>query len=296
MQLIAHIIVYLSVSAALSLAWVVAGDGTVADLRAYVASPATALDRSFWPVWAWLIGATSVVIHAAIALSHSVRPREVEAPSRQLGIDLGRHAADQIRSMVTTATTPPNASEPESTEAVGHRFVVAMFTDIVGSTELNERLGDAAWGERLVAHRKLVRSAAGARNGAEVSTQGDGFFLRFDDPAEAVACAVDIQRRLARQRISDHGVPEIRIGIHVGNALHDDNDVLGSVVNIAARLMSVAGPSEILITEPVADSANDARLEERGLVELKGIRQPRHVVAVDWRPRHRRLLRSVARR
>ena len=158
-----------------------------------------------------------------------------------------------------------------------------LFTDISGSTSLNEELGDDVWARVVNEHRTLVRDATQRFGGTEVATQGDGFFMRFDDAPSAVRCAIDIQRRLAHQRAGDALVPPVRIGIHSGEAIHGDDDVLGQVVNIGARLMEVADHHDVIITEPVVDRGElPVPAEDRGLVSLKGMAQRRHVLALCW--------------
>ena len=158
-----------------------------------------------------------------------------------------------------------------------------MFTDLTDSTITNEQVGDSVWAEIVSRHRNVVRAATEQHHGVEVGTQGDGFFVRFDQLTDAAACAVRIQRESAEQRGNGSFVPPVRVGIHGGDAVHDDDDdVLGQVVNIAARLLAVAQPHEILVTEPVADAVESGTLDDRGLVTLKGISQPRHVLALSW--------------
>ncbi len=79
-------------------------------------------------------------------------------------------------------------------------------------------------------------------------------------------------------------MPELRVGIHAGEAVADDNDLVGRVINLAARVNDAADPGEILVTEPAADHLSPGvALIDRGLLPLKGIVQPRHLLAVAWR-------------
>lgn len=249
---VTHALIYLSACSTVSIVWVLLTDGTVDDLKGYGRTPGDALTLSFWPVWFWLLWGTAVAIHLAVVIGRLIpRPRR-------------RHRGEIQRS--------------------GRRHVVAMFTDLSGSTEANERLGDEAWAQLVKQHRRTVRELTDAHGGKEVSTQGDGFFVRFYDPGPALACAVAIQQRSREEREAGSALPPVRIGIHQGKAVHGDDDVLGQVVNIAARLLEVAGPHEILVTEPVADGADPADFADRGLVNLKGIAQPRHLLALRWDP------------
>ncbi len=170
-------------------------------------------------------------------------------------------------------------------------WVAVLFTDIVSSTPLNQRLGDDAWARVLSAHRALVRGTVTDHGGTEVGTQGDGFLVRFPDCDLAAACALDLQRRLATQRHehedrsgADGAAPiHVRMGLHAGEAVHDDDDLIGRVVNLAARVTAAAEADEILVTEPFADHLSGSLpLVDRGLRTLKGFDQPRHLLALVW--------------
>jgi len=163
------------------------------------------------------------------------------------------------------------------------RYVVVMFADVANSTALNEAMGDHAWTRLRARHLATLRGCIGEHDGAEVSTQGDGIFARFDHPADAVACAVEIQRRIEHHLEETGFAPRVRVGIHAGEAVEDESDLIGNMVNLAARVAAVADPSEICVTEPVADKTGDRfRLEDRGLHTLKGVARPRHLLSVRW--------------
>jgi class 3 adenylate cyclase len=158
-----------------------------------------------------------------------------------------------------------------------------MFTDIADSTRLTEDLGDDEWSRILAGHRELVRNLFAAHGGQVVGTQGDGCLGRFPTPAEAVLCAVELQRDIAQTRRDSSFPMQVRIGIHAGEAVEDDGDLVGRVVNVAARVTGATDPGEILVTEPVADYLGaQLRFEDRGLRELRGLAQPRHLLAVKW--------------
>ncbi len=164
------------------------------------------------------------------------------------------------------------------------RFAAAMFVDVVGSTQLTEALGDEAWAQVRTRFRTLVGECAEAVGGWEANTAGDGVLVRFDDPGAAVRCAIEIQRRLASQRDRTGFAPEVRIGVHSGDAVDDGGDLIGAVVNLASRVTSVAAPGEIVVTEHVADHVDSGiSTEDRGLHTLRGISRPRHLLAVHWR-------------
>jgi class 3 adenylate cyclase len=152
---------------------------------------------------------------------------------------------------------------------------------VVGATARGRALVAAEWDGALAQHSPLVRAAVGDRRGTEVGTQGDGFLARFDSPSDAVRCAVDIQRVVGEAHAAGGPPIAVRIGVHAGEVVDDGTDVVGRVVNLAARVTAEAEAGEILVTEPVADELGDHLIvEDRGLRPLKGIDRPRHLLAV----------------
>src|SRR4029079_3084987 len=127
------------------------------------------------------------------------------------------------------------------------------------------------WHEMLASHRQLVRQCVEANKGTEVGTQGDGFLVRFETPDAAIACAISLQRSMDESRTGGAFVPELRVGIHAGEAVADDNDLVGRGIILGAAVTDAAEPGDILITEPVADHLSPGvALVDRGLKPLKG--------------------------
>ena len=94
---------------------------------------------------------------------------------------------------------------------------------------------------------------------------------------------MDIQREIHHVQKSADFALENKIGIHAGEAVEDDGDLIGRVVNLASRVTDEANAGEILVTEPVADYlGSHLRLEDRGLCPLRGVAQPRHLLSVVW--------------
>lgn len=146
-------------------------------------------------------------------------------------------------------------------------LATVLFTDIVGATECAARLGDRTWRDVLEKHHALVRKELERFRGREVDTAGDGFFATFDGPARGVRCALAIRDVVKRLGI------EIRAGLHTGECELIANKVGGIAVHIGARVMSVAGPGEVLVSRTVKDLVVGSPIEfsDRGLHELKGI-------------------------
>lgn len=142
-----------------------------------------------------------------------------------------------------------------------------LFTDLVGSTEMAEKLGDGPWRTVLSAFFEAARTEIGSLRGREVKTTGDGLLATFDGAARALHCAAAIRRAAARQGL------QVRMGIHVGEVEQIGSDVRGVAVHEAARIMGIAGAGEILVSEITRTLAQASGFEfdDRGVHELKGL-------------------------
>lgn len=163
-----------------------------------------------------------------------------------------------------------------------------MFTDIVGSTSLIEVIGDEAWNDLRRWHDQALRSSFDEYGGEEIDHAGDGFFVAFPDPASAVACAVEIQRRLAEHRRTQGFAPQVRMGLHATSATRDETGYVGLGVHAASRIASLAGAGEILASVETLEDVPVARASDLRSVALKGIVDPVDVVSIDWRSANER--------
>ncbi|HEU4899551.1 MAG TPA: adenylate/guanylate cyclase domain-containing protein [Actinomycetota bacterium] len=157
-----------------------------------------------------------------------------------------------------------------------------MFTDIVRSTNLVEALGDEAWGHLIRWHDEQLRSQFAAHGGEVVKAIGDGFFVAFQGPGDALACAVAIQRALAEHRRAHGFAPQVRIGVHAASATHEGLDYRGRGVNAAARVGALADGGEILATAQTAALAPTQPATGLRSVMLKGFADPVEVVSIEW--------------
>lgn len=272
-----HLFVYIAGISLVTMIWVLSGAGTVEEVREIVRGPATAQEKGFWPAYVIVTWTSLLIVHIGVVLSLGLFGRRARKRRRELA----KHAGE-VAAQLGLRAGGPQARRPSTPT---RKWVAVMFTDVVSSTRLTEELGDDEWTRVLSRHREFVRTCFSARGGKEVGTQGDGCLARFSSPADAVSCAVDIQRQLSEVTAEAGNFPlEVRIGVHAGDAVEDtDGDLIGRVVNVAARVTSEAEPGEILVTEPVADHVDgDVKLEDRGLVMLRGVSQPRHLLAVSW--------------
>jgi class 3 adenylate cyclase len=156
-----------------------------------------------------------------------------------------------------------------------------MFTDVVGSTNLVEALGDEAWDTLLRWHDTTLREVFTAHEGREISTTGDGFFVSFDSPEQAVAAAIAIQRRLAEHRQKQGFAPQVRIGLHASDAQQVGSNYRGKGVHEASRIAGLATGGQIIASlSTVGESYRSSGVRSE---LLKGLSEPMEVVTIDWR-------------
>jgi class 3 adenylate cyclase len=151
-----------------------------------------------------------------------------------------------------------------------------LFTDLVGSTERATGLGDAAWGKLLERHHDAVRQQLARFAGEEIDTAGDGFLALFDGPARAVRCGLGL-----RDALGELGL-EVRAGVHTGEVERPRGDKpRGIAVHVGARVMSLAGSGEVLVSATTRDlvAGSGLEFEDRGEHELKGVEGPRRLFA-----------------
>jgi adenylate cyclase len=103
----------------------------------------------------------------------------------------------------------------------------------------------------LELHRQVLRPIFAKHGGREVKTIGDAFLVEFGSALEAALCAVEVQRGIQRLNLKRGGNLRVRIGIHVGDVVHQGDDVLGDAVNVASRIERLAEPGGVCISEPV---------------------------------------------
>jgi class 3 adenylate cyclase len=182
--------------------------------------------------------------------------------------------------------------EEERPDLRGHTAadgtVTILFSDIQGSTALNERLGDQSFFELLREHNEIIRDQVRLHRGFEVKAQGDGFMIAFASPRAGVDCAIAIQRALAA-RIDDGAAEPIRVrmGLHTGEAIRERDDFFGRNVVLAARIAAEAYGGQILVSAPLKELAEgDGDVSFGGPRELglKGLSGTHTVHPVEWEP------------
>ncbi len=151
-----------------------------------------------------------------------------------------------------------------------------LFTDIVGSTERAAQVKDRRWIEQLDAHLTVVREELVRFDGVEVDTAGDGVLAVFDGPTRAIHCAQEIARRSRAIGI------DVRAGLHTGECEIHEGGYAGLTLHIGARVSTLAGAGQVLVTSTVRDlvMGTDLEFDDRGTHTLKGVPGDWHVLAV----------------
>ena len=164
-----------------------------------------------------------------------------------------------------------------SPEALGERVLATiLFTDMVGSTALLERIGDHAFAQLVREHNVRIRAAIDRFRGREIDAAGDGFLALFDGAAKAVHAAALMDRA-----VTELGA-RVRVGIHTGEVEIVGGRARGVAVHAAARVAALAGPGDVLVSGTTRDLLDGSGLdfEPRGEHELKGLSGPRAIFAL----------------
>lgn len=207
------------------------------------------------------------VANATQALMPDAELRLIDGTSSALFVDV-EPILELVREFVGAERPAPALDRVLST---------VLFTDIVGSTEHAAALGDAAWRTTLGEHDRIVTGAVERYRGRVVKTTGDGVLATFDGPARAVFAAAEAVRA-----VRDETGLELRAGVHTGEVELRGDDVAGVAVHVAARVMSLAGASELLASSTVRDLTAGSGLvfEDAGVHELKGVPGTWHLYRV----------------
>ena len=166
-----------------------------------------------------------------------------------------------------------------SVTSSGRVFSTVVFTDLSGSTQALHRLGDVRWASLLAEHNDAVRREIERFAGREVTTTGDGFLVIFDTPSRAIEGAMAMVAAARRFELTS------RAGVHTGEIELVGEDVRGIAVHASARILALARPDEVLVSETVRDllAGSGFSFEDRGEHELRGIEGRRRLYAATAR-------------
>jgi class 3 adenylate cyclase len=167
--------------------------------------------------------------------------------------------------------------------AAGAGVKTMLFTDLVGHTEMMQRLGDEQGRAVLREHERLTRDLLKEYGGTEIKTMGDAFMASFDSAHMALTCSVELQRAFTTRDIHGERL-QIRAGLNAGEPVAEEGDLFGSCVILASRAAASAGAAEILVTDVVRQLAagKGFTFADRGAIALKGFDEPIRLYEVRW--------------
>ena len=154
-----------------------------------------------------------------------------------------------------------------------------VFTDIVDSTVLAEAKGDSTWVDLIARHESVIREVTESHGGSVVKMLGDGSMLAFDSARAAIRASVDLQRAFEAEDFS------VRVGVHAGDVVRSEDDILGLTVNKAARVAAAADGGTIMVSSTVIDLVGSLQEVEFGdpvTVTLKGLSGTHQLVPIEW--------------
>ena len=159
-----------------------------------------------------------------------------------------------------------------------------LFADLRDYTRFTEEHGGAAAADLLDRYRGLVRESVARFAGAEIKTEGDSFYVVFQSASAAIGCALAIVEGAVAASAQRPDAPiRVGIGIHAGETVEADGGFVGSPVNVAARLCSLAGPGEVLVSDTVralTQAVAPVTFESLGRKNVKGLSEPIAVYSV----------------
>jgi class 3 adenylate cyclase len=198
-------------------------------------------------------------------------------PQPELYLTLERHSYPGVQ-RVSLASQRMVRSTSTGAEALAspRSLFTFLLTDIVGSTQTVERLGDKAWDELLKRHDSSVRTQLSLHGGMEVDHAGDGFLIIFNSATRAIRCATSVRDVLKSISI------DVRAGIHAGECEGAGTELSGIAVHFTARITSSARPGEILVSQTVRDLVAGSGLEFANgrMYALKGLSKKRRLFAL----------------
>ncbi|MDH3692225.1 MAG: hypothetical protein OEU36_22555 [Gammaproteobacteria bacterium] len=159
-----------------------------------------------------------------------------------------------------------------------------LFTDVEQSTALTDRVGDEKARAILRVHEKIVRAALIVHGGSEIKTMGDGFMATFSSASTALDAAIEMQQLIALEYLGSSTPIRIRIGIHAGEPIFENDDLYGAAVNRAARIMGQAEGGQILTSDLVRQlvAGKRYRFVDLGTTAIKGFAEPVRLFNVLW--------------
>ncbi len=232
---------------------------------------------------------TLVLHHRASRIFTGEMSRELAAkiPDARL-VELDGLWPDDIDGLAARIVAFVGDPEPATVSGSGQTpsgVRTVLFTDLVGHTEMMQRLGDTKGRDVLREHERITRETLKQHDGVEIKSDGDSFMVSFGSVAAAVDCAIALQRAFAA-RNEEGGEPlQLRMGLNAGEPVEEDGDLFGSTVILASRIAAKAGAGEILVPDTVRGllSGKGFVFGDRGEFVPKGFDEGVRLWDVRWR-------------
>ncbi len=218
----------------------------------------------------------AALLQEALNIAQTTGMKGLVQDALALKLELQGVASGSIYTSIDNVVRAVESERPEiSIHPAPDGTVTIMFSDIEDSTVLTERLGDEAWQGLLRKHNALIREQLRAYEGYEVKTMGDGFMVAFQSAKKGLDCAIAMQRAFAEHNTSHGEHVKIRIGLHAGEVIKDQDDFYGKNVIMASRVAGKAVGGEILVSsllrQLVESSVGSSMFGDPREVELKGL-------------------------
>ena len=251
-------------------------------------SPAVAAayldEQAAWRVTPELhnVTAPTLVVHVPGGSAEAARELAAAIPGSSF-VTAERAFDHLVRAFLRGESANPQRGRRLPEKAAGS-VITVLFTDIVGHTEMMQRLGDAKGRDVLREHERITRETLKQHGGAEVKTDGDSFMASFASVSSAVDCAVALQRSFAEYSASADEPIVVRMGLHAGEPIAEGNDLFGSSVIMASRIKAQASGGEILVSDVVRSllSGKAFTFTDRGEFAMKGFDDAVRLYEVRW--------------
>jgi eukaryotic-like serine/threonine-protein kinase len=226
------------------------------------------------------------LLTSALSISREIGMRSLVAKVAGLRLEAHGYAPTDSTSTIDAVSSIIQRDRPDLR---GHTApdgtVTIMFSDIEGSTQMTDRLGDHRWMEVLGIHNEIIRREVAKEKGFEVKSAGDGFMVAFSSAARALRAAIAIQRALALYNSHSDEPMRVRIGMHTGEAIRQEDDFYGRNVILAARIGAAAHGGEILVSsvlKELTDSSGEFKFTHPQELEFKGLTGTHMAHSVVW--------------
>jgi class 3 adenylate cyclase len=188
-----------------------------------------------------------------------------------------------VEPMISAIEDFIGGSEGSSSSEIREGLQTILFTDMVDSTAITQRLGDESAQDLVRAHNTIVRDSLRFFGGVEVKHTGDGIMATFPSASRALSCAIGLQMEVALHNGANGTDLQVRVGLNAGEPIAEEKDLFGTSVQMAARICGEAQRGQVLVSNVVRELAAGKGFEfvDAGEAELKGYDAPVRLYAAS---------------